>query len=237
MAMEDPQQPPRLSEQLAEQIEEELVTGAFPPGTRLDEMELAARFGVSRTPIREALIQMASAGMVEQRPRRGAIVPEVGANRLVEMFEVLAELESMAGRLAARRITPREQAALMAAHLACQQALEGNSSDDYSRLNDRFHHLIYAASHNDFLAAQATALRRRLQPYRRLQHRIRGRRKVSSDEHVGIVEAIDAGDGELAAERLRGHVLVHGERFADLVALLSGLKAGASARGPAAASA
>ncbi len=89
-----------------ETIEDEIVTRQLPPGTRLDEVELAQRFAVSRTPIREALIQLASAGLVELRPRRGAIVAQISPQRLMEMFDVMAELEALCGRLAARRITP-----------------------------------------------------------------------------------------------------------------------------------
>ncbi len=110
----------RLSEQLAEQIEERIAVGTFPPGARLDETELATLFGVSRTPIREALIQLASVGLIETRPRRGATVAEIGPHRVVEMFEVMGEIEAMCGRLAARRISPEEQQALRAAHGACE---------------------------------------------------------------------------------------------------------------------
>ncbi len=76
----------RQSERLGELIEERIVTGVYPPGTRLDEQELADTFGVSRTPVREALIQLSSVGLIEIRPRRGATVPEVGADRVCEMF-------------------------------------------------------------------------------------------------------------------------------------------------------
>lgn len=214
----------RRSEQLGEEIEERIVTGRYPPGMRLDEQELADGFGVSRTPVREALIQLASAGMVEMRPRRGAIVAELGPTRLCEMFEVMAELEAMCGRLAARRVGADEQDALVAAHKACECARDANDPDAYYHLNEIFHRRIYEASHNAFLAEQATALHRRLKPYRRLQLRVRNRMSNSYSEHGGIVEAILAGDGELAAERLRRHVTVQGERFADLVASLSALK-------------
>src|SRR6476620_2353222 len=89
------------SGELREILEEEIATGQLPPGTRLDDTELSERFKVSRTPIREALIQLASVGIVEARPRRGVIIPQLTAQRLIEMFEVMAELESMCGRLAA----------------------------------------------------------------------------------------------------------------------------------------
>lgn len=165
--------PVRRSEQLGEEIEERIVTGVYPPGMRLDEQELAAAFGVSRTPIREALIQLASIGLVDIRPRRGATVPEMSADRLCEMFEVMAELESMCGRLAARRILPAELARLRDAHQACEEARDAGKPDLYYQLNEVFHRRIYEASHNGFLAEQATALHRRLRPYRRLQLRVR----------------------------------------------------------------
>ncbi|RTL25021.1 MAG: GntR family transcriptional regulator [Rhodocyclaceae bacterium] len=212
--------PVRRSEQLGEEIEERIVTGVYPPGMRLDEQELAAAFGVSRTPIREALIQLASIGLVEIRPRRGATVPEMSADRLCEMFEVMAELESMCGRLAARRILPAELARLRDAHQACEEARDAGKPDLYYQLNEVFHRRIYEASHNGFLAEQATALHRRLRPYRRLQLRVRNRMQSSFSEHAGIVEAIVAGDGEQAASLLRAHVVVQGERFTDLVATL-----------------
>jgi len=216
----------RRSGQLSEEIEERIVTGAYPPGTRLDEQELADSFGVSRTPVREALIQLASIGLVEIKPRRGATVPEVGADRVCEMFEVMAELEAMCGRLAARRITPSEQYALQQAHHACEAARDANTPDVYYQLNEVFHQRIYDASHNAFLAEQATALHRRLRPYRRLQLRVRNRMASSFNEHQAIVDAIVKGDSDLAATQLRAHVTVQGERFADLVATLRDFNAG-----------
>jgi DNA-binding GntR family transcriptional regulator len=162
----------------------------------------------------------------DQRPRRGAIVADIGPARLCEMFELMAELEAMCGRLAARRIDTSEQEALLAAHRACEAARNAQDPDAYYRLNEVFHHRIYAASHNGFLAEQATALHRRLRPYRRLQLRVRDRMNTSYSEHQAVVDAILAGNAELAAERLRGHVTVQGERFADLIASLSLLKSG-----------
>ncbi len=218
--MESKQRTSRRSEQMGDQIEERIVTGVYPPGMRLDETELANSFGVSRTPIRVALSQLASAGLVEIRPRRGAIVAEIAQNRLYEMFEVMAELEAMCGRLAARRITHPEQQALMAAHQACEAAQKANDPDSYYQLNEQFHQLLYAASHNGFLEEQANALGKRLRPYRRLQLRVRDRMNSSFAEHAGIVEAILAQDGNLAATRITAHVVVQGQRFADLVATL-----------------
>ena len=108
----------KLSDRLREQIEERIATGKLLPGQHLDETELANEFGASRTPIREALIQLASAGLVQIRPRRGAVVSTVSPHEIVEMFEVMAELEAMCARLAARRMSAAEHAKLLEAHQA-----------------------------------------------------------------------------------------------------------------------
>jgi DNA-binding GntR family transcriptional regulator len=206
--------PVRRSEQLGEKIEEWIVTGVYAPGMRLDEQELADAFGVSRTPVREALIQLASAGLVDMRPRRGATVPEMSADRLCEMFEVMAELEAMCGRLAARRILPGEQARLLEAHQACEAARDACNPDLYYQRNEVLHRCIYEASHNGFLAEQATAL------HRRLRLRVRDRMRNSYSEHAAVVDAILRGDSDLAASLLRGHVVIQGQRFTDLIASL-----------------
>ena len=215
----------KRSDELREAIEEKIAMGEYAPGMRLDEGVLLAQFGVSRTPLREALIQLASLELVEIRPRRGAVVAEVSPQRLVEMFEVMGELEAMCGRLAARRITEDEQTQLLAAHKACKTAAESHNPDAYYYANEKFHFAIYAASHNGYLAEQARALHRKLRVYRRLQLRVRDRVGNSYSEHDGVVNAILAGDSDLTAERLRKHVVIQGERFGDLISSLSALAA------------
>lgn len=219
------------SAHVRELLEEGIATGQLPPGMRLDEVELAQRFDVSRTPLREALFQLASAGIVEMQPRRAAVVAEVSPDRLVEMFEVMGELEAMCGRLAARRMQAPEHERLLAAHRACEAANLAHDPDAYYYENERFHHLIYEGSRNGFLEHQASALHRRLRPYRRLQLRVRDRLPTSLREHEGVVQAILAGDAALAAQRLRDHVIVQGQRFADLVASLADLRRRHSGQG------
>jgi len=214
---------------LRESIEDKIATGAFPPGMHLDENQLAQLFGVSRTPLREALIQLSSMGIVIVRPRRGAVVADVSPQRLFEMFELMAELEAMSARLAARRMTEADQHALMTAHRACESACLAADPDDYYHKNEGFHCAIYAASHNGFLAEQAVALQRRLRPYRRLQLRVRNRMGASFNEHVHVVDALLRGDADAAAERLRQHIIVQGERFADLLVSIARLRASPAA--------
>lgn len=213
----------RLSEKLREAIEEEVATGRLLPGTRLDEVELATRFGMSRTPIREALSQLAGEGLVEVRARRGMVVAQVSPQRLVEMFEVMAELEAMCARLAARRMADAELGSLEALHERCRSAVVGRDPDAYFYANEAFHQAIYRGAHSGFLFEQAHGLQRKLRPYRRLQLRVRHRLQRSFDEHQQIVEALRNGDAELAVAAVRDHVVVQGERFADLLAGLQQL--------------
>jgi DNA-binding GntR family transcriptional regulator len=217
----------KRSDQLREAIEEEIVMGRFPPGSRIDDTALALRFGVSRTPIREALIQLASSGLVEIRRRRGALVSEINPHRLYEMFEVMAELEAMCARRAARRGTEAQQRVLLSALALTRRAAETRDVDAYFHENEGFHQAIYAASQNAFLIEQTLSVQRRLRPYRRLQLRVRDRMSNSLAEHEAITAAIIAGDADLAAEHIRGHIVIQGERFGDLVASLAQWRAGA----------
>ena len=213
----------KISERLCEKIEEKIATGELSPGSALDEATLIQEYCVSRTPVREALIQLAAQGLIEIRPRRGAVVTSIGPARLIEMFEVMGELESLCGRLAARRMKDSERTELVAAHEACEKARAEQDSDTYFYCNERFHAAIYAGSHNNFLSEQAMQLHRRLRPYRRLQLRVRNRMGTSFKEHEAIVGAILSGDAEAAAQTLREHVVVQGERFGDLLASLTEL--------------
>lgn len=208
----------RRADALRDRLEQEIVTGLLRPGDRLDEQTLATRFGVSRTPIREALLQLASTNLITMSPRRGAYVTALGVKEIIESFEVMAALEGMCGALAARRITERERQELLAAHEACSQEAGGGDADAYYYENERFHDVIYRACHNALLTEQARQLHNRLKPYRRLQLRLRNRIGSSLREHQAIIDAIFAADGERAERLLRDHILIQGERLTDFVA-------------------
>jgi DNA-binding GntR family transcriptional regulator len=209
---------------LREQIEEEIATRRLLPGERLDEQVLAARFKVSRTPVREALLQLAAAGLLQLRPRRGAIVREVTSHSLIEMFELMGELEALCARLAARRMAASERDALLVAHARCREAHAVGDPDRYYYLNEEFHHLIYRGSHNAFLIEQTEGVHRRLKAYRRLQLRAPHRMSSSFREHQAVVDAILAGDSEQAASVMRGHIVIQGARFDDLMGVLGQLE-------------
>ena len=208
----------RRADSIRQTLEQLIVTGAFADGERLDEIRLSRRFSVSRTPLREAFQMLAASGLLELVPRRGAYVRHPGIIELVEMFEVMAELEGMCGRLAARRLTNDSLREIKEAAQDCEKALKSGNSDAYYDKNERFHNLLYEASGNSFLASEARKLQRRLQPFRRMQLRVRGRMTQSMEEHRAIVAALEAGDADAAEHALRDHIAVQGEKFNDLMA-------------------
>ena len=207
----------RRADHILEDLEEMIVTGSFADGERLDEIRLSEHFGVSRTPIREAFQKLAASGLVEQRPRRGVFVVEPGPVELVEMFEAMAELEASCGHLAAKRITKPKLLALQETNTLCQRAVVEGNADEYYTHNEKFHHLIYDAAESSYLKNLATKLQKRLKPYRRLQLHLRGRLEQSMSEHEAIVQALSEGESERAAQELRSHVAVQGEKFHHLL--------------------
>ncbi len=209
----EPAEPRSRSDQIAQILEDQILTGRFSPGARLDEASLAEEHKVSRTPIREAFHRLAQSGLVVQQPRRGVFVRISSPVEILEMFEVMAELEAVCGRLAAKRATEAAIEELREVNAECHAACDAGDIDRYYLKNGVFHHLIYALSGNRFLEQEASRLHRRLKPYRRMQLFLRGRLQQSMDEHESIVEAISAGAPERAAELLRDHVAVQGEKF------------------------
>jgi DNA-binding GntR family transcriptional regulator len=202
---------------ILEDLEQMIVTGQFANGERLDEIRLAEHFGVSRTPIREALHRLGMSGLVEHRPRRGVFVIEPGAFELVQMFEAMAELEASCGHLAAKRISEPQIAALRATDALCRAALAANDPDEYYTHNEKFHQQIYDAAQSSYLEDLAKRLQKRLKPYRRMQLHLRGRLEQSMIEHGEILLALSQGDSAGAADALRGHVAVQGEKFHHLL--------------------
>jgi len=204
------------ADQLREQLEQEIVTGMLKPGDRLNEEALAERFLVSRTPVREALQRLAISGLVEQRPRRGTFVRQISFTEMIEMFEVMAELEGMCGRLAARRIGPADAIQIEQSLADCSAAAHIGDNDAYYHANAEFHNHIYHASKNSVLIEQAKLMHNRLAPYRRLQIRVPHRMLQSLKQHIAIANSILTGDEKQAETQMKEHVLIQGQKFSDL---------------------
>ena len=205
------------SAKIRDSLEQRIVEGELGNGKRLDETELSGFYGVSRTPVREALQRLAESGLAEHLPRRGTFVRSPSLSQLVEMFEVMAELECMAIRLAARRATTNDIDALEKDNETCRAAVAANDTKKYYEVNARLHGRIYQMSGNSFLANEARRLHDRLRPFRRLQLRVRGRMEESMAEHDIILAALRDGDADRAMETMRKHITIVGFRFNDLV--------------------
>ena len=191
------------SAKIRDSLEQRIVEGELGNGKRLDETELSGFYGVSRTPVREALQRLAESGLAEHLPRRGTFVRAPSLSQLVEMFEVMAELECMAIRLAARRATAEDIDALEKDNETCRAAVAADDTKKYYEVNARLHGRIYQMSGNSFLASEARRLHDRLRPFRRLQLRVRGRMEESMAEHDIILAALRDGDANRAMETMK----------------------------------
>ncbi|MCB4771542.1 GntR family transcriptional regulator [Ancylobacter sp. Lp-2] len=208
------------AEDIREQLADEITRGQQPPGTLLDESALAARFGVSRTPVREAIRELAASGLIDARPHRGAIVARPSFERLQNMFEVMAELEALCAGLCAQNINPAERRRLETLHADMGEMMRLGDFAAYREANEQFHASIYAGGHNDYLVELTLATRQRLSPFRRAQFRALGRLALSHLEHDRVVTAILRGDRDGAAMAMRDHIaIVHNayEKYAQLI--------------------
>ena len=205
-----------LADRLASDIGQAVVDGVFPPGSRLDETKLAERFEVSRTPVREALRQLAASGLIEMRPHRGAVVSAITSERLNDLFVAMAEIEATCARLSALSMNPIERKRLAALHLAMGKLARKGSEQEYADANREFHLAIYSGAHNTTLLDIALAMRRRLDPFRRAQFRAAGRLKRSHTEHDTVLQAILASDAAAAHARMHDHVLQVEDAFETL---------------------
>lgn len=207
-----------LAERLRQKLEEAIAAGRLEPGSRLDEQEIAERFGVSRTPVREAFRLMAANNLVELRGRQGATVRAIKAQALVEMFQVMAELEGLCARLAARRATAAWGKEIDAIHQKLIAIGEGGDIDAFYDINQEFHEAIYEASRNAFLADQTRKLRNQVAAYRRRVTRMPNRIADTVREHEAIMQAILAHDADRAHSAMRDHVNLLGYNLLDFLA-------------------
>lgn len=222
-SLETGQEPPAaglgdtLSSRLHRRLEAEIASGRLEPGSRLDEQEVAQRFGVSRTPVREAFRSLAAEKLVELRGRQGATVRSIGVHTLIEMFQVMGELEGLCARLAARRISPAQVARLESSHEKLKLAA-ADGTDAFYDVNQDFHEIIYEASCNAFLVEQTRKLRNRVAAYRRRVTRMPNRIEDTLREHEAIMNAIIGRDPEAAHRAMRAHLTLLGDNLLDFIA-------------------
>ncbi len=197
-----------LWERVHRYLREEILSNRLPPGTVLGEAALAAELGVSRGPLREALGRLAAEGLVDVRPRRGAVVSALTTREFLEAYQVREALEALAMRLAVPRIGDEEAARL--GQLVDQQArlVEGGDVDRFFQANAAFHDMIVAASGNDTLIEMYRQLLGHMGRYRMRSLALRGTLKRSVTEHRAILRAISSGDVEKAVHLMSEHIQV-----------------------------
>jgi DNA-binding GntR family transcriptional regulator len=188
------------------EVARRIVSGAFEPGMALNESELAAEFNVSRTPIREALRQLASSGLVEKRAHRKAVVTKPDDETLAGMFTVMSYLEALCAGLCAVNMPPTERRALERLHADMGAMVRAGDVVRYTAANEVFHNAVYDGARNVYLAEITRATRQRVQPFRRAQFGTLGRLAASHAEHTLVVEAILRGDRETADKAMKAHL-------------------------------
>lgn len=210
----------RLSaDNLIRLLEDDILNSVLKPGDRLDEQSLARHFEVSRTPVREALRHLASSGLVDIRKNQGATVKRLTTAELIEMFQVMAEYEGLSARLSARRMTRDEIAEMRRRHEECAAMAQAEDHDGFYAANNEFHDTIFRGARNGFLQMESRKLRNRLNVYRR---HITTPRKMALSvvEHGRIVDAIAAGDEDVAHNLMRQHVDLLAGAAADVLLAL-----------------
>lgn len=193
-----------LSKLVSDQIRGQILEGKLRPGERLVEDRLSAELGVSRVPVREALLGLSREGLVQLEPRRGATVTSVTPEMVAELVEVRTLLEALNARLAARRQNPEIIALLQDTLRRGNDAAQSGTAEALARLNGEFHERLAVASRNSVLSDIMRSLRERTS----LAFSINGRARARQDwkEHAGILAAVIDGDAEMAALLAARHV-------------------------------
>ena len=192
-----------LYEEVAELLRERIFAQELKPGSWIDELKLAEEYGISRTPLREALKVLATEGLVTMKLRRGAYVTEVSERDLAEVYHLLALLESDAARVAAERASPQQMRELQDLH----QRLVAASGDReaFFRINEAFHRQLLTVADNRWREQMVTDLRKVMKLNRHHSLLKTGRIAESLAEHEAIMQALVQRDGQAAADRMQEH--------------------------------
>ena len=209
------------TEILVSEIEKLIVNGSMVPGQRLDEMVLAKKYGVSRTPVREAIRALIAIGLVQNTGKQGSQVAKLSISMLIEMFELMAVLEGMCAHLAARRATKNQLFEMQKTHELLEKTFEKGTHKEFYNVNLQFHDLLYNASNTQYLAEETLRLRRRLSPYRMRVTFQPGRMNSTLEEHNKILIAIKKGESELAKNEAISHLRLIGNDLEDFIASVS----------------
>lgn len=196
----------KASDRIRSSVEVAVADGSLLPGDSIDESALADQHQVSRTPVREALIQLQAQGIVTSLPRGGMVVAKMDLQQLLSLWELLAELEGVAARLACQRMTKEELEAIVRHHEESARIAESDDVAGWQERNLGFHELIYRATRNPYLRQEVLRIRTRTGYYRKHAFGALGRIRASFEQHRLVVEALSRKDADAAAHAMVQHM-------------------------------
>jgi DNA-binding GntR family transcriptional regulator len=224
----------RSADEIRETIEQRIVEGEFANGERLDEVKLATRFGVSRTPLREALKVLANEGLVRLAPGRGAYVTELSSQEVDSLFPVLAMLEARCAAEAVRRLGVSDLRRLDVLHQKMERHVADGDAAAYHRAADELHALLHQATGNPWLQRATADLRRFLRLARGMSRQGEARLLQSLAEHRTLMKAVSRGDAEGAEQIMHHHLLAQQKAWRAARAAGTGAEGASGVDAPAA---
>ncbi len=196
-----------IAEKIFSELSSLIIAGNIKPGQKLEEQEIADKFAVSRTPIREAFRLLSTSGLVEAKARKGITVIELDIEQLSDMYEALQELEALCAGMSAERMTVVERKQIARLHEQSRSAVEEENVEEFARINSLIHQSIHSCSRNKTLQETIANLRQRLALYRQpWLFEKRNRLEKSFAEHQALVEAIEKGDKSAAHQAMSNHI-------------------------------
>jgi DNA-binding GntR family transcriptional regulator len=210
--------PLALYQEVAERLRQRIFSHELPPGTWVDEQALATQYGISRTPLREALKVLAAEGLVTLKPRRGCYVTEISERDLDEIFTVMALLEGQCAADTARKASDADLARLQSVHEELERAATSKDIDGYFEANQAFHQEIQLIADNRWLTQAITDLRKVIKLSRHHSLFIEGRLEQSLAEHRTILEAISSRDAVRSEGTMREHIASGRKALAKIAA-------------------
>ena len=206
-----------LHDAIVNRLRDMIIEGELPPGSRIHETQMGQRLGVSRTPLREAIKFLASEGLVELVPTRGAVVRQFNAKDIKDMLLVLRTLESLAGRLACERASDEQIAHISAMHDQMMAYYKERKRLEYYKLNQSIHSAIVALSDNEPLAYTHSMLQGRLKRVRFVGHQGEENWAKAIEEHEEIIKALQARDSKRLSDIIEQHLSAAWERVEAFV--------------------
>ena len=206
-----------LHDEVVSEVRLMILKGELPPGSRVPELELCEHFGVSRTPLREALKVLASEGLIKLLPNRGSLVSEVRADEIEAIFGLMEAMERLAGQLIVSRVTDQEIAELEARHREMLKHYRNADRPKYFRTNQEIHNHIVRLSGNPILADNYEGFSRKIMRARALANLVKLRWDESVEEHEGIMEALRRRDATVLAELMAEHCVRTGRVVVTLL--------------------